>query len=128
MERRLLICTAIIASLSILPLLTDPSKAEAEISKPRGEIRVVESWRPDINVLGHNVLQSLFEYALDRNEAIPSLAVSWKWIDDTTLEVELRQGVHFTNGEPFDARFMDFTGGSHDAGLDPPDGCVVWLE
>ena len=28
----------------------------AEWARPRGEIRVVESWRPDVNVLGHNVL------------------------------------------------------------------------
>jgi len=59
-------------------------------------------------VLGHNVLQCLFEYALDRNELIPSLAVSWKWIDDTTLEVKLRQEVQFTNGESFDAYAVKF--------------------
>jgi hypothetical protein len=29
---------------------------------------VVESWHPDITVLSHNVLQCLYEYALDRNE------------------------------------------------------------
>ena len=69
---------------------------------------MVESFRPDINVLGHNVLQYLFEYALDRNELAPSLGVSRKWIDDTTLEIKLRQGVHFTNGEPFDAHAVKF--------------------
>jgi hypothetical protein len=47
------------------------TETKGEISKPRGEIRVVESWRPDINVLGHNVLQYLFEYALDKNELSP---------------------------------------------------------
>jgi peptide/nickel transport system substrate-binding protein len=84
------------------------AKAEEEIPKPRGEIRVVEGWRPDINVLGHNVLQYLFEYALDQNELVPSLAVSREWIDDTTLEVKLRQGVGFHNGEPFDAHAVKF--------------------
>ena len=82
--------------------------AQDEPSKPRGEIRVVESFRPDINVLGHNVLQYLFEYALDRNELTPSLAVSRKWVNDTTLEIELRQGVRFHNGEPFDAHAVKF--------------------
>ncbi|NIN52035.1 MAG: hypothetical protein GTO23_02550 [Nitrososphaeria archaeon] len=107
MERKLRICTPlIISSLLILPLLSDLSKAQSE--KPRGEIRVVESWRPDVTVLGHNVLQYLFEYALDRNELAPSLAVSREWIDDTTLEVKLRQGVRFTNGEPFDAHAVKF--------------------
>ena len=108
MEKRLKIGTPIvILSLFILTFLSIPSKAE-EISKPRGEIRVVESWRPDITVLGHNVLQYLFEYALDRNELAPSLGVSREWIDDTTLEVKLRQGVRFHNGEPFDAHAVKF--------------------
>jgi ABC-type transport system substrate-binding protein len=75
-------------------------------AEPRGEIRVVESWRPDINVLGHNVLQYLFEYALDKNELSPSLAVSREWIDEITLELKLRQGVRFHNAEPFDARAL----------------------
>ena len=80
----------------------------ATMAEPRGEIRVVVSWRPDINVLGHNVLQSLFEYALDRNELAPCLAFSKRWIDDKTLEVKLRQGVSFHNGEPFDADAVKF--------------------
>ena len=97
----------IIFSLLILTISGPPSEAE-EISKPRGEIRVVESWRPDVNVLGHNVLQYLFKYALDKNELAPSLGVSREWIDDTTLEVKLRQGVRFHNGEPFDAHAVKF--------------------
>jgi peptide/nickel transport system substrate-binding protein len=84
------------------------NEAEGETAEPRGEIRVVESWRPDINVLGHNVFQYLFEYALDKNELAPSLAVSRNWIDDTTLELKLRQGVRFTNGETFDAHAVKF--------------------
>jgi len=63
-------------------MLTDLSKAIEVTSKPRGEIQAVESWQLDINVLGHNVLQCLSEYALDRNELASSLAVSRKWIDD----------------------------------------------
>ena len=83
MVRYLKIGTPIILSLFILTLLGIPSEAE-EIPRPRGEIRVVESWRPDITVLSHNVLQYLFEYALDKNELAPSLGVSREWIDDTT--------------------------------------------
>jgi peptide/nickel transport system substrate-binding protein len=95
-------------SLSILILFGLSAKAETEISEPRGEIRVVESWRPDTTVVSHNVLQCLFEYALDRNEMVPCLAVSRKWVEDTILEVKLREGVHFTNGEPFDAPAVKF--------------------
>jgi peptide/nickel transport system substrate-binding protein len=89
--------------------LSSPSLAQdLAVREPRGEIRVVESWRPDISVLGHNVLQYLFEYALERNELTPSLAVSRKWIDNTILEIDLRQGVRFHNGEPFDAHAVKF--------------------
>ena len=97
-----------ILPLLFLIILNLSFRAECEQSGPRGEIRVVESWRPDINVLGHNVLQYLFEYALDRNKLAPSLAVSKTWIDDTTLEIHLRQGVRFHNGEPFDADAVKF--------------------
>jgi peptide/nickel transport system substrate-binding protein len=109
MKKNLKICTPIvILFLSILTFLALPPRAEGEIAKPRGEIKVVESFRPDINVLGHNVLQYLFEYALDKNELAPSLAISRGWIDDTTLEVKLREGVRFHNGEPFDAHAVKF--------------------
>jgi peptide/nickel transport system substrate-binding protein len=98
------------SSLSILAvtLILGVTTASVAAAKPRGEIRVVESWRPDITVLGHNVLQYLFEYALDKNELSPSLAVSREWIDDTSLELKLRQGVRFHNGEPFDADAVKF--------------------
>ncbi|HET8629233.1 MAG TPA: ABC transporter substrate-binding protein [Thermomicrobiales bacterium] len=33
----------------------------------------------------------------------PALATSWQYVDDKTLELKLRQGVVFHNGEPFDA-------------------------
>jgi len=94
--------------LSALCLFGAPAWSAEETPEPRGEIRVVESWRPDIDVLGHNVLQYLFEYALDKSELVPSLALSREWIDDTTLEVKLRKGVYFTNGEPFDAHAVKF--------------------
>jgi peptide/nickel transport system substrate-binding protein len=98
----------VILSLFIPAFFVLSTKAEGEMSKPRGEIRVVESWRPDVTVVGHNVLQCLFEYALDKNEMVPCLAVSRKWVDETTLEIKLREGVRFSNGEPFDAHAVKF--------------------
>ena len=43
------------------------------------------------------------------NEYRGQLAKAWKWIDDTTLEVELRQGIVFHNGEAFDADDVVYT-------------------
>ena len=75
--------------LFVLILFLVTSVRTKAIAEPRGEIRVVENWRPDVNVLGHNVLQYLFEYALDKNELAPSLGISRQWIGDTTLEIKL---------------------------------------
>lgn len=37
------------------------------------------------------------------NEYKGNLATSWEWIDETTLEFKLREGVTFHNGDEFDA-------------------------
>ena len=39
----------------------------------------------------------------------PLLATSWKWIDPLTMELELRKGVVFHNGEKFDADDVVYT-------------------
>ncbi len=39
----------------------------------------------------------------------PLLAKSYKWVDNKTLEFELREGIKFHNGEPFDADDVVFT-------------------
>lgn len=43
------------------------------------------------------------------NEYRPLLATSWKWVDDTTLEMELRKGVKFHDGSDFDAKDVAHT-------------------
>jgi peptide/nickel transport system substrate-binding protein len=39
----------------------------------------------------------------------PGLATAWRQIDDLTLELDLRQGVTFHDGTPFDAESVRFT-------------------
>jgi peptide/nickel transport system substrate-binding protein len=48
------------------------------------------------------VLETLVKVDFDGN-MVPSLAESYKQTDDTTWEFTLRQGISFTNGEPFNA-------------------------
>ncbi|MDQ2094950.1 ABC transporter substrate-binding protein [Rhodalgimonas zhirmunskyi] len=43
------------------------------------------------------------------NEYKGNLAESWSWIDDTTLEFKLRQGITFHNGEVFNADDVVYT-------------------
>lgn len=39
----------------------------------------------------------------------PLLATSWNWIDNTTVEFKLREGIKFHNGEPFNADDVVYT-------------------
>lgn len=45
----------------------------------------------------------------DTFEFKPSLATSWTWVDDVTLDLELRRGVKFHDGQPFDADDVVYT-------------------
>ena len=59
-----------------------------------------------------SVLRHMYEPLLyhDRQGTItPSLATSWKFIDPLTLELKLRTGVRFHNGEAFDAQSVKYT-------------------
>jgi peptide/nickel transport system substrate-binding protein len=59
-----------------------------------------------------NVLWHIYEPLVTRASAgkyEPLLATSWKTVNDTTWQFTLRQGVKFTNGEPFDGNAVKFT-------------------
>lgn len=54
----------------------------------------------------------LFETLVGQDAAmnlIPRLATAWKPVDDTTWEFTLREGVKFSNGQPFTAQDVLFT-------------------
>jgi peptide/nickel transport system substrate-binding protein len=48
------------------------------------------------------MLETLVKVDFDGN-MVPGLAESWTQVDDTTWEFKLREGISFTNGEPFNA-------------------------
>jgi peptide/nickel transport system substrate-binding protein len=55
------------------------------------------------------ISEKLIEFTPDGNGFEPRLATEWRQLDDTTLQMTLRQGVTFTNGEPFDAEAAKFS-------------------
>ena len=75
----------------------------------------VQNWDPPNSVLresiilGYNVFDHLAARDLKTGKVGPSLAVSWKSLDDTTWEVKLRSGVKFHDGTPFSARDVKAT-------------------
>src|SRR5215813_11035725 len=82
----------------------------------------VQTWDPPNSVLresiilGYNVFDHLAARDLKTGKVGPSLAVSWKNIDDTTWEVKLRPNVKFHDGTPFSAKDVKAT---FDRVLDP---------
>jgi peptide/nickel transport system substrate-binding protein len=76
-----------------------------EVPAPRGELRIVDknpaNWA--------SVVFNVFDHLMELNPGgtlVPRLATGWQWLDDRTLEVTLRQGVTFHNGEVFDAEIV----------------------
>src|SRR5262252_1711149 len=55
------------------------------------------------------IWDQLIERDPDTFEYRPSPATAWRWIDELTLEFDLRQGVTFHNGQPFDADDVVYT-------------------
>ena len=58
---------------------------------------------------GPPITLHVFEHLMEPDkdgQLVPRLATSWRWLDDRTLEVTLRQGVTFHNGEVFDAEIV----------------------
>ena len=60
-------------------------------------------------VIGHHVWSNLIYRNPKTNKYEGELATSWKWVDDRTLEFELRQGVKFHNGDAFSADDVVYT-------------------
>jgi peptide/nickel transport system substrate-binding protein len=77
--------------------------------------QVIENVDPYFNnlrlgvILGANVWDTLVYRDPESNTYKGQLATAWKWIDDKTLEFELRKGVKFHNGEEFDADDVVYT-------------------
>ena len=69
---------------------------------PRGEVRIVDKHPLNWASIVYNVFEHLMELDKD-GTLVPRLATGWRWLDERTLEVTLRQGVKFHNGEVFDA-------------------------
>jgi len=76
-----------------------------QVPGPQGELRIVDKSPYNWIWITFNVFEHLIE--LDKEgRLVPGLATGWRWLDDRTLEVTLRQGVTFHNGEGFDAEIV----------------------
>jgi ABC-type transport system substrate-binding protein len=76
-----------------------------QVSAPQGELRIVDKHPLNWISIPLNVFEHLMELDKD-GTLVPRLATSWQWRDDRTLDVTLRQGVTFHNGEVLDAEIV----------------------
>src|SRR5262245_43065011 len=76
-----------------------------QVPTPRGELHIVDKDPLNWAYITWNVFEHLVEIDKD-GKLVPKLATAWRWLDDRTLEMTLRQGVTFHNGEVFDAEIV----------------------
>jgi peptide/nickel transport system substrate-binding protein len=60
-------------------------------------------------VVSHQAFDGLVYRDPETFKLLPLLAESWKYLDETTLEFKLRQGVKFADGSPFSADDVVYT-------------------
>src|ERR1051325_4182106 len=110
--------TLAVAALLCLGLLVGPDGAAAQTKDDTVICALqsdVQTWdRPnsvisESIILGYHVFDHLAARDLKTGKGGPSLAVSWKNLDDTTWEVKLRKGVKFHDGTPFGAKDVKAT-------------------
>ena len=92
--------------LLLVTLAWSPRSFGEQSPAPQGELRIVDKSPLNWVYIVYNVFEHLMELDKD-GTLVPRLATSWRWLDDRTLEVTLRQGVTFHNGEVFDAEIVE---------------------
>ena len=63
----------------------------------------------ELVVMGHMAWDALLYRDINTGEFKPLLATSWKWVDNVTIDLELRKGVKFHDGTDFDADDVVYT-------------------
>jgi peptide/nickel transport system substrate-binding protein len=59
--------------------------------------------------VSNQIVERLMIYSHDGSDFIPILATEWEMVAPDTMQLRLREGVSFTNGEPFDAEAAAFS-------------------
>jgi peptide/nickel transport system substrate-binding protein len=100
--------TRLLSSL-ILLLLTlswgDRSGGE-QVLVPRGELRIMDKRLTNRLSIQNHAIEGLVGIDYREGTLVPRLASGWRWRDDRTLEVTVRQGVTFHNGEVLEAEHV----------------------
>jgi peptide/nickel transport system substrate-binding protein len=107
--------TAGLAALTVLASLMPAQAQKAQNSIRFAYDQVPENIDPFFNnvrigvIIGQHVWDTLIYRDPSTGEYKGQLATAWRWIDDKTLEFDLREGIKFHNGEAFDADDVVYT-------------------
>ena len=102
---------ALIAWITALPASADKRDNSIRFAYEQ----VVENIDPFFNsvrggfIIGQHVWDALIHRDPKTGKYQGQLATAWAWVDDRTLELELRKGVKFHNGAEFDADDVVYT-------------------
>src|SRR2546427_1283609 len=112
MSRNILLRGVLPALLGLVVLMLAPGADAA----PEGRVVVAVPSEPttfDAHVFSdqptYNVILNVFDTLVERGPDMrlrPLLAESYRLLDDRTWQFKLRQGIQFTNGEPFNAQVV----------------------
>ena len=75
---------------------------------PPANYNPIREWDSAVGTKGL-VYETLFHYDTNAAKLVPWLAESGSWTDDTTYELKVRQGVKWSDGQPFTAKDVVFS-------------------
>ncbi|MET8866459.1 ABC transporter substrate-binding protein [Nonomuraea sp. NPDC004580] len=75
---------------------------------PPGNYNPIREWDSAVGTKGL-VYETLFHYDTNAAKLTPWLAESGSWTGDTTYELKLRQGIKWSDGQPFTAKDVVFS-------------------
>lgn len=110
MRRRRMLILAVLVALLWIPRPGETVQ-EPVVRIAQGNDLTTTDPHQTVTVTDYNILWHIYDALARRDQAgefVPWLATGWKILNDTTWEFALRQGVTFSNGEPFDASTVKY--------------------
>ena len=112
--------SATIFGLSGMFPMSAQAQAHPRTAAPHGQLVIADAlgdpgnWDPIATfvIAWGEIGSNIFDGLVQRTPAMkikPDLATSWKYINPRELQFNLRKGVHFQDGEPFNAAAVKFT-------------------